>query len=119
MSRKKDEILRKKIIQELRIKARLLSYIGLFGVAIFSILIMKLLPRWPDSKIYLYGAVLMEIFSFVFFIYTRRILGSLGAGPSDHDLARYADFLSLYYYPKFLFKKKKNPFIVPDKDVND
>ncbi len=61
----------------------------------------------------------MELFSFVFFIYTRRILAGLNSAPSDQDLARYADFLSLYYYPGFLFKKKKNPFIVPDEDVND
>ncbi len=118
MSRK-DERLRRNIIQELKIKARFLSYIGLFGVVVFSILIMKFLQRWPDARFYLYGAVLMELLSFIFFIYTRKILGSLGAGPSDHDLARYAEFLSLYYYPKFLFKKKKNPFIVPDEDVND
>jgi len=119
MGKKKEERLRERIIWELRVKARFLSYVGLFGVVVFSILIMKFLPRWPDSKLYLYGAVLMELFSFIFFIYTRRILGSLGAGPSDQDLARYAEFLSLYYYPKFLFRKKKNPFIVPDEDVND
>ncbi|RMG02495.1 MAG: hypothetical protein D6726_07410 [Nitrospirae bacterium] len=116
---KRDERLRKKIIWELRIKARFLSYIGLFGVITFSVLIIKLLPQWPHSKLYVYGAVLMEIFSFVFFIYTRRILAGLNASPSDKDLARFADFLSLYYYPSFLFRKKKNPYIVPDEDVND
>ncbi len=111
---RKKERLRSEIIRELTIKARFLSYICIASIIVFSIGVMKLYPNWRASKLLFFFALLMEFFSFGLFIYTRRILGVLRSDPSDQKLAECADFLSMYYFPKFLFRKKRNPFIISD-----
>jgi Na+/melibiose symporter-like transporter len=105
---------KKRVLKELTIKARFLSYIGLFSIVIFSILLMKLYSKGDSFGILLVFALLMEIFSFWFFIYTRRIIEILRNNPKETDIVKWANFLSYYYYPKFIFRKKGNPYYVPD-----
>ena len=113
---KKDAKNREKIVRELIIKARFLNYFTLFSIIVFSILVIKLYPNWRGSKLLFIFAVFMEIFSFWFFIYLRRILGILRTNPSDQEIVNWADFLSHYYVPKFIFRRKRNPYIVRDDD---
>jgi len=95
------------VIEELRVRARFLSYVGLAGTVVFSLLILRLYPGWREDRLRFLLIVLMELASFGFFLYTRRILAGLSAGPSDAQLVRWAEFLTLYIYPKFLFRKRK------------
>ncbi len=105
-------------VKELMIRARFLSYVSLFSVVIFFLLLMKFYTvRDSERAIFLF-ALAMEVFSFIFFLYTRRIIGVLKGTPDVGEIIKLDGFLSFYYYPKFIFRKrkKKNPFIVPDDD---
>lgn len=105
---------RDKAVRELAIKARFLNYVCLFSVVIFLLLLIKLAPGWQHSRAVFILALFMEIFSIGFFVKTRRLRNMLERNPRDEELVRAADFLSRYYYPKFIFRRKRNRFIIPD-----
>jgi len=113
---KDNRELRGKILKELIIKARFLSYVSLASIIIFSVILMTYKALWGESQIIFLVSLCMEIFSFRFFVYARRIISVLTTEPSDKQIADCADFLSYYYYPKFVFREKKNPYVIIIRD---
>lgn len=111
---KRDAILREKVLRELRIKTRFLNYVALFAIIIFALLLLKLYPNREHSMALIVFASALEVFAIGFFVLTRRIMTILGGEPRDAEIVKWADFLSHYYYPKFIFRRKRNPFIIPD-----
>jgi|Deesub1362A_J573_1020465.scaffolds.fasta_scaffold00004_267 hypothetical protein len=111
---KVEDKTKRKILRELTIKAKFLNYTALFSIIIFILLLLRLYPNWEHSKWLFAIALFMECFSIGFFVLTRRIKGILEGDPTDEEIIKWANFLSYYYYPKFIFRKKRNPFIVPD-----
>ena len=113
---KDNRELRGKILKELIIKARFLSYVSLASIIIFSVILMTYKALWGESKVIFLVSLCMEIFSFRFFVYARRIISVLTSEPSDKQIADGADFLPYYYYPKFVFREKKNPYVIIIRD---
>lgn len=111
---KRGARLRKKVLRELRVKAKFLNYFALFAIIIFALLLLKLYPNREHSMALIVFASAMEAFAIGFFVLTRRIMAVLGGEPEDAEIAKWADFLSHYYYPKFIFRRKRNPFVIPD-----
>ncbi|GBE35257.1 hypothetical protein BMS3Bbin06_01795 [bacterium BMS3Bbin06] len=107
---------KEKAVKELIIKAGFLSYVSLFSVVIFFLLLIRFYPDRDSERVIFLFALAMEVFSFIFFLYIRRIIGVLRGNPDVNEIIKLDGFLSFYYYPKFIFRnrKKKNPFIVPD-----
>ncbi len=108
----KEKELRKRILRELKIKAKFLSHVSLVSIVIFSVILMRHKAFWGGNKFVFIFSFLMEIFSFGLFTYLRRMIWLLESNPVDEQIAKSANFLSCFYYPKFIFREKENSFII-------
>jgi len=105
---------KRELVRELVIKARFLNRFGLFSLAVFLAALWKLYPVRQESRLLFIFSIAMTVISLAFFLLMRRIGRVLDNNPSDADILKWGEFLELYYVPKFILKKRKNPFIVED-----
>ncbi|NOZ24930.1 MAG: hypothetical protein GXO94_02410 [Nitrospirae bacterium] len=106
--------LRARHLKELKTKARFLNRVSLFSAAVFSVLIARTYPAGRGDGGVLLFAVVMVAVSAGLYLLTRRIAATLGGDPDEAEVSRWERFLSCYYYPSFIFRRKRNPFIVSD-----
>ncbi|GBD99779.1 hypothetical protein BMS3Abin07_01825 [bacterium BMS3Abin07] len=113
---KSHKVSKADVVRELLMKARFLGKVGIFSFVIFSILIYKLSSNWDNTKTYVLLSSGLAAASLIFFFLMRRIVSALDKNPSNDVIIKWSDFLEPYYVPKFVLKKKRNPFIVEDNE---